>query len=130
MCFSRVDRNVPFQTCVLPKGLWYIWWFDYCAVHSDPMVLGQEAKDSSGAAKTTTDYQLISYIFFLVAAANACVILGNPFFALYFPEKLLESKDKLMPMAYSTGIKLSVYFTPGWLFAFLSQYTAGQDSKK
>ena len=83
-----------------------------------------------GPARTAADYQIISYMFFLVAAATACAILGNPFFGLYFPEKLLESKDELMPMAYSTGIKLAIYFTLGWLFTFLSQYKAAQESKK
>jgi hypothetical protein len=90
----------------------------------------KKRKALEGPAKTAADYQIISYMFFLVAAATACAILGNPFFGLYFPEKVLESKDELMPMAYSMGIKLAVYFTLGWLFAFLSQYKAARESKK
>ena len=83
-----------------------------------------------GVAKTAADFQLISYVFFLMTAGSICAILGNPFFGLYFPEKVLESKAELMPMAYSMGIKLSVYFTLGWLFTFLSQYKLSQESKK
>jgi hypothetical protein len=90
---------------------------------------GKKRRRLEGMAGIAADYQLISYIFFLAAAATSCVILGNPFFGLYFPEKVLESKAELMPMAYSTGIKLIVYFTLGWLFAFLSQYKAIEAKK-
>jgi hypothetical protein len=83
-----------------------------------------------GAARTAADYQVISYIFFLISAGTACVILGNPFFGLYFPEKVLESRDELMPMAYSTGLKLALYFTLGWLFTFLSHYKSAQEHEK
>jgi len=91
---------------------------------------GKKRKILEGSAKTAADYQLISYIFFLATAGSICVLLGNPFFGLYFPEKVLESKDELMPMAYCTGIKLIVYFTLGWLFAFLSHYKSAQEATK
>ncbi|MHC4559817.1 MAG: hypothetical protein ACYTFW_14565 [Planctomycetota bacterium] len=91
---------------------------------------GKKRRLLEGPAKTAADYQLISYMFFLVAAATACVILGNPFFGLYFPEKVLESKAELMPMAYCTGIKLILYFTLGWFFAFLSNYKSAQEFVK
>jgi hypothetical protein len=84
----------------------------------------KKRKRLEGPARTADDYQLISYIFFLATAGTTCAILGNPFFGLYFPEKVLQSD--LMPMAYSMGIKLTVYFTLGWLFAFLSQYKSAQ----
>jgi len=83
-----------------------------------------------GPAKTAADYQLISYVFFLITAATTCALLGNPFFGLYFPEKILQSEVELMPMAYSMGIKLIVYFTLAWFFAFLSCYKSAQESKK
>ncbi len=57
-----------------------------------------------------------------MATVTTCGILANPFFGLFFPEMVLESKDELMPMAYCMGIKLSVFFTLGWVFTFLSQY--------
>ncbi|MFC1739343.1 hypothetical protein ACFL1G_09885 [Planctomycetota bacterium] len=88
---------------------------------------GKKRRILEGPAKTAADYQIISYIFFLAAAGITCVILGNPFFGLYFPEMVLESKAELMPMAYSSGIKLIVYFTLGWFFTFLSHYKAAQD---
>jgi hypothetical protein len=91
---------------------------------------GKRRRILKGLAKTAADYQLISYIFFLITAGTICGLLGNPFFGLYFPEKVLESRAELMPMAYSMGIKLIVYFTLGWLFAFLSQYKAAQEPAK
>jgi hypothetical protein len=90
---------------------------------------GKQRRRLEGLAAIAADYQLISYIFFLAAAATTCGILGNPFFGLYFPQKVLESKAELMPMAYSMGIKLIVYFILGWLFAFLGQYKSAQVSK-
>ncbi len=91
---------------------------------------GKRRRGLEGPAKTAADYQLISYIFFLITAATTCGILGNPFFGLFFPEKVLESKAELMPMAYSMGIKLIVYFTLGWFFTFLSQYKSAQECKQ
>ncbi|MHC4395792.1 MAG: hypothetical protein ACYS1A_09065 [Planctomycetota bacterium] len=87
---------------------------------------GKKRRGLEGLAGTAADYQLISYVFFLITAATICGLLGNPFFGLYFPEMVLESKDELMPMAYSMGIKLIVYFTLGWLFTFLSHYKSAQ----
>ncbi|MHC4215254.1 MAG: hypothetical protein ACYSWP_17975 [Planctomycetota bacterium] len=80
-----------------------------------------------GHAKSAADYRLVSYIFFLNAAANANMLLSNPFFGLYYPDKLLEAKEQLMPLAYSAGIKLALAFALGFLFALLSQYKTAKD---
>jgi len=72
-----------------------------------------------GAARTTADLQLISFVFFYLAASVSCAILGNPFSGLFFPEKVLELNS--LPWHYAQGTKLVIYFALGWLFTFLSQ---------
>jgi len=85
---------------------------------------GKRRVTLKGPARTAADLQLIGYLFFIMAAGNTCTILGNPFWGLYFPEKVLETNA--LPIAYSFGIKLIIYFTLGWLFIFLSHYKASQ----
>ncbi|NYT19774.1 MAG: hypothetical protein GKC08_05750 [Methanosarcinales archaeon] len=89
---------------------------------------GKRRVTLKGPARTAADFQLIGYLFFIMAAGNTCVILGNPFWGLYFPEKVLETDA--LPIAYSFGIKLIIYFTLGWLFIFLSHYKAAQVAEK
>jgi hypothetical protein len=86
----------------------------------------KERRTLEGSARTAADCQLISYIFFLITAGTICGLVANPFFGLYFPEKFEQSEAELMPMAYSMGMKLIVYFTLGWLFAFVSHYKSAQ----
>ena len=74
-----------------------------------------------------TDFQLISYIFFLLTAINLCALVGNPFSGLYFPEKVL--RDESLPFLYSIGLKVIIYFVLAWLFTFLSQYKNSSGSK-
>lgn len=74
-----------------------------------------------GAAKTAADFQLVSYVFFLLTAFLMCSLLGNPFSGLLFPEKVLE--QHALPFHYSMGTKAVIYFAFGWLFTFLSQRT-------
>jgi len=74
----------------------------------------------AGSARTAADFQLVSYVFFLLAASVLCALLGNPFSGLYFPEKVL--RVKALPFHYCMGTKIAVYLVLGWLFSFLSQY--------
>ncbi len=39
-----------------------------------------------GRAKTAADFQLVSYVFFLLTALLMCSLLENPFSGLFFPE--------------------------------------------
>lgn len=71
-------------------------------------------------ARTASDLQMASYVFFFVAASMLCSTLGNPFSGLYFPEKVLQ--DEALPWHYSMGTKLVTYFVIGFLLNFLSQY--------
>lgn len=77
-------------------------------------------KTLSGSAKIAADLQLVSYVFFLLAASLMCSLLGNPFSGLYFPEKVLQYEA--LPFHYSMGTKAVIYFVFGWVFNFLSQY--------
>jgi hypothetical protein len=79
-----------------------------------------------GAARTAADFQLVSYVFFLLTALLMCSLLGNPFSGLFFPEKVLE--QEALPFHYAMGTKAAIYFVLAWLFTFLSQranYKAG-----
>ena len=77
-----------------------------------------------GPAKTAADFQLVSYVFFLLVALQMCGLLGNPFAGLYFPEKVLQFNA--LPVLYSIGTKAVIYFALGWLFTFLSHHKAAQ----
>jgi len=72
------------------------------------------------AARLAADYQLLSWVFFLLTATTTCAMLGNPFGGLFFTEQVLA--DNAMPWYYSMGIKAALYLAAGMLFAFLSQY--------
>ena len=78
-----------------------------------------------GVARTAADFQLVSYVFFLLVALHMCMLLGNPFFGLYFPEKVLLF-DWALPAHYSMGTKAVIYFALAWLFTFLNHYKAAQ----
>lgn len=77
-----------------------------------------------GAARTAADFQLVSYVFFLFVAMLMCMVLGNPFSGLYFPEKVLALNA--LPVLYSMGTKAAIYLALGFLFTFLSQFKAAQ----
>jgi len=70
--------------------------------------------------KLASDFQFLSYLFFLLLAIQLCAILGNPFSGLYFPEKVL--RDASIPFYYSMGLKIIFYSVLAWLFTFLSHY--------
>ena len=78
-----------------------------------------------GVARTAADFQLVSYVFFLFVAMLMCMLLGNPFSGLYFPEKV-RLFDWALPAAYSFGTKAALYLALGFLFTFLSHYKAAQ----
>ncbi|MGD2216525.1 MAG: hypothetical protein PVJ64_07200 [Gemmatimonadales bacterium] len=83
-----------------------------------------------GAAKTAADFQLVSYVFFLLTALLMCSLLGNPFSGLFFPEKVLE--QQALPLHYAMGTKAVIYFALGWLFTFLRQriyYKAAREAR-
>ena len=80
------------------------------------------------AARTSSDLQMASYIFFFVAASMLCSTLGNPFSGLYFPDKLLRTDA--LPWHYSFGTKIVVYFVLGFLFNFLSQYVSYRNRRQ
>ena len=79
-------------------------------------------RELGGSNKTAADLQLVSFVFFYLAANLTCAVLGNPFSGLYFPEKVLE--QNALPYHYAMGTKVAVYFALGWLFTFLSQFTS------
>jgi len=83
-------------------------------------VWARRRPDLEGEARTAADLQMVSWVFFFLAANLSCALLGNPFSGLYFPEKLLESGA--LAWHYSTGTKIALYFALGLLFTFLSQY--------
>jgi hypothetical protein len=78
-----------------------------------------------GAARIAADFQLVSTVFFLFVAMLMCMVLGNPFSGLYFPEKV-RLFDWALPAAYSMGTKAAIYMALGFLFTFLSHYKAAQ----
>jgi hypothetical protein len=82
-----------------------------------------------GTARTAADFQLVSYVFFLFVAMLMCMLLGNPFSGLYFPEKV-RLFDWALPAAYSMGAKAAIYLALGFLFTFLSHYKAAQAEAK
>jgi hypothetical protein len=61
-----------------------------------------------GPEKTAADFQLVSYIFFLVTAWQLCGQLGSPYLKT--------------PFVSGSPVSISVYFAIGWLFLFLSHY--------
>lgn len=73
----------------------------------------------NGAIKIAADFQLASYVFFLLTASLICSLLGNPYSGLYFPAKVMQYNA--LPFYHSMGTKVLIYFTLGWLFSFLSQ---------
>ena len=72
-----------------------------------------------GPAKTASDFQLVSYVFFLQAAWGVCGLLSVPYF-LFSPDNMLPSFP--LPNAISMGALVIIGLALGWLFAFLSQY--------
>jgi len=76
-----------------------------------------------GSAKTAADFQLVSYVFFLVAAWYLCGLLGAPAYLLD-PDKMLQFQS--LSGAQNYAVEILTYFVFGWLFAFLSQYKARQ----
>lgn len=77
-----------------------------------------------GAARTAADFQLLSYVFFVMAAYLMCTLLGNPYSGLYFPEKVIEVGA--LPYHYSFGTKAVVYLALAWLCTFLSHFKSSQ----
>ena len=80
-----------------------------------------------GPAKTASDFQLISYVFFLHAAWGVCGLLDVPYF-LFRPDEMLPSFP--LPNALSMGALVIISLALGWLFAFLSQYKTRQATLK
>ena len=81
---------------------------------------GRNRRSLDSAARTASDLQMASYVFFFVVASMLCSTLGNPFSGLYFPDKVLE--DDALPWHYAMGVKIVGYFVLGFLFNLLSQY--------
>ncbi len=76
-----------------------------------------------GSARTAADFQLVGYVFFLVAMWYICGLLGPPAYLL--------NTDKVQQFgslqgAQAEAVKILIYFILGWLFTFLSQYKARQ----
>lgn len=82
----------------------------------------KKRRSLEGAAWTAADFQLFSYVFFLLTALLMCTLLGNPYSGLYFPEKVIE--QKALPWHYAFGTKAAVYLVLAWVFTFLSHYEA------
>jgi hypothetical protein len=76
-----------------------------------------------GTTKTAADYQLASYVFFLVAAWYLCGLFGPPAYLLN-PEKVQEFGS--LQSAQIQAVQIIVYFVFGWLFTLISQYKARQ----
>jgi len=71
-----------------------------------------------GAAKTAADFQLVGYVFLLIAMWFLCGILSMPF---------MKSLSDLPP---SSPVAIMVYLVLGWLFLFLSHWKSAQATKK
>lgn len=84
-------------------------------------------KTASNKMIIASDFQLLSYVFFLLMAIQLCALLGNPFSGLYFPEKVI--RDESLPFLYSIGLKVIIYFVLAWLFTFLSQLKRSKPDK-
>lgn len=67
-----------------------------------------------GPARMAADFQLVSYVFFLITAWFLCKALGTPYM------KALEGEPLESP------VSIIVYFMLGWLFLFLSHYKTAQ----
>ena len=71
-----------------------------------------------GAAKTAANFQLVGYVFLLIAMWFLCGILSMPF---------MKSLSDLPP---SSPVAIMVYLVLGWLFLFLSHWKSAQATKK
>jgi len=71
-----------------------------------------------GAAKRAADFQLVGYVFLLIAMWFLCGILSIPF---------MKSLSDLPP---SSPVAIMVYLVLGWLFLFLSHWKSAQATKK
>lgn len=89
---------------------------------------GKNRRSLDSAARTASDLQMASYVFFFVAASMLCSTLGNPFSGLYFPDKVLQ--DDALPWHYAMGVKIVGYFILGFLFNLLSQYVAHKHRRR
>lgn len=69
-----------------------------------------------GQAKTAADFQLVSYVFFLITGWFLCKAHGTPYM------KALEGEPLESP------VSIIVYFVLGWLFLFLSHYKSAKAS--
>jgi len=67
-----------------------------------------------GPARTAADFQLTSYVFFLITAWYLCKALGTPFM------KVFEGEPPESP------VSIIAYLVLGWLFLFLSHYKSAQ----
>ena len=80
-----------------------------------------------GSARTAADFQLVGYVFFVVALWYLCGLLGPPAYLL--------NTDKVQQFgslqgAQAQAVKIFIYFILGWLFTFLSQYKSAQAIQK
>ena len=71
-----------------------------------------------GAAKTAANFQLVGYVFLLIAMWFLCGILSIPF---------MKSLSDLPP---SSPVAIMVYLVLGWLFLFLSHWKSAQATGK
>jgi hypothetical protein len=71
-----------------------------------------------GAAKTAADFQLVGYVFLLIAMWFLCGILSIPF---------MKSLSDLPP---SSPVAIMVYLVLAWLFLFLSHWKSAQATGK
>jgi hypothetical protein len=72
-----------------------------------------------GSAGTAADFQLVGYVFFLVAMWYLCGLLGPPNYLLNTDK--VQQFDTLQN-AQAEALKILIYFIFGWLFLFLSHY--------
>ena len=77
----------------------------------------KKRKMLEGPAKTAADFQLTSYVFFLITAWYLCKALGTPFM------KVFEGEPPESP------VSIIVYLVLGWLFLFLSHYKSAQTKR-
>jgi hypothetical protein len=115
--------------CVFVAG-WLVMWsgglillFFFAAL----WLCAKKRRTLEGAARTAADFQVLSYIFFLLTAFLMCALLGNPYSGLYFPERVIE--QNALPWHYSFGTKAVVYLALAWFFTFLSHYKAAQAAR-
>ena len=112
---SGISQIAESNITIKPRRLYYLDWLLVLAI------LWFWAKKHAilkGPARTAADFQLVSYVFFLIAIWFLCGALSAPF---------EEALKDLLP---SSPVAIMAFLVLGWLFLFLSHYKSAQAMQK